>query len=57
MTCVAVAILKKRLGLHASLYEVLQILSVTVIEQTPLSQLYTLSETASTASNSSIRFD
>ena len=34
-----VAILKKRLGLTASLYTILQILSVSVFERTPLNQL------------------
>jgi hypothetical protein len=32
------AILKKRLGLQQSLYQILQILSVTIFEKTPLSQ-------------------
>ena len=41
---VLVAIVKKRLALSASLYEILQILSLTMFEQTPLSQLLTLSE-------------
>lgn len=36
---VLVAILKKRLKLSASLYEILQILSLTVFERTPLDQL------------------
>lgn len=36
---VLVAILKKRLNLSASLYEVLQILSLTMFERTPLDQL------------------
>ena len=34
-----VAIVKKRLGIQASLYEILQILSLTLFEKT---QLYTL---------------
>ena len=36
---VLVAILKKRLNLSASLYEILQILSLTMFERTPLDQL------------------
>ena len=39
---VLVAIVKKRLGLDASLYETLQILSLTMFETTPLHQLLTL---------------
>jgi len=39
---VLVAIIKKRLKLDASLYELLQILSLTMFEQTPLQQLLTL---------------
>lgn len=42
---VLVAIVKKRLGLTASLYEILQILSLTMFEQMPLDQL--LSKNAS----------
>jgi len=33
---VLVAIVRKRLGLEASLYQILQILSVTLFEKTPL---------------------
>ena len=36
---VLVAILKKRLNCSASLYEMLQILSLTMFEQTPINQL------------------
>ncbi len=36
---VLVAILRKRLGITASLYTILQILSVTIFEKTPLDQL------------------
>jgi hypothetical protein len=36
---VLVAIVKKRLNLHASLYEILQILSLTMFERMPLNQL------------------
>jgi len=39
---VLVAIIKKRLNLSASLYELLQILSLTMFERTPLDQLLTL---------------
>ena len=42
-TYVLVAIVKKRLNLSASLYEILQILSLTMFEQTPLPQLLTFS--------------
>ena len=41
---VLIAIIKKRLNLQASLYELLQILSLTMFERTPLSQLLELSE-------------
>ena len=40
---VLIAIIKKRLNLQCSLYELLQILSLTMFERTPLSQLLTLS--------------
>ena len=40
---VLVAIVRKRLNLSASLYEMLQILSLTMFERTPLDQLLTLS--------------
>jgi IS4 transposase len=39
---VLVAIVRKRLNLSASLYEILQILSLTMFERTPLDQLLTL---------------
>ena len=42
---VLIAIVKKRLELSASLYEILQILSLTMFERTPLNQLLTLTET------------
>ena len=35
---VLVAIIKKRLGLDLSLYQILQILSVTIFEKTPILQ-------------------
>ena len=50
---VLVAIVRKRLRLQASLYETLQILSLTLFETTPLNQLLTLTPTAPW-SNSSI---
>jgi len=37
---VLVAILKKELGLEASIYEILQVLSVTLFEKTPLKSLF-----------------
>jgi len=42
---VLVAIIRKRLRLEASLYETLQILSLTLFETTPLNQLLTLAPT------------
>jgi|TARA_B100002003_G_scaffold185282_1_gene173659 hypothetical protein len=41
---VPVAIIKKRLGIDASRYTILQILSVTVLEKTPLLQLLSQAE-------------
>jgi hypothetical protein len=38
--CVLVAIVRKRLALSASLYEILQILSLTLFEKTPVNQLF-----------------
>ena len=35
-----VAVVKKRLKIQASLYEMLQILSLTMFEQTPLDMLF-----------------
>jgi len=40
---VLVAIIKKRLKLRASLYEILQILSLTLFEKMPINQLLTQS--------------
>ncbi len=37
---VLVAIIRKRLGLEASLYQILQILSVTLFEKTPILQAF-----------------
>lgn len=39
---VLIAILKKRLNLDASLYTILQVLSITIFEKTPLDQLLTV---------------
>ena len=39
-TYLLVAILKKRLGLEASLYQLLQVLSITVFEKTPILQAF-----------------
>ena len=44
---VLIAIVKKRLGVSASLYEILQILSVTLFERTSLIQLLTENDTGS----------
>jgi hypothetical protein len=44
-TYLLVAILKKRLGLEASLYQLLQVVSITVFEKTPI--LQALQRTAS----------
>ena len=41
-TYVLVAIVRKRLKLQASLYEILQILSLNLFETTPMNQLLTL---------------
>ena len=41
---VLVAIVKKRLDLEASLYTLLQILSVTIFEKMPLKQTLTLAD-------------
>lgn len=38
---VLVAIVKKRLNLTASLYQILQLLNLTLFERTPLDQLFT----------------
>jgi hypothetical protein len=39
-TYVLVAIVRKHLGLEASLYQILQILSVTLFEKTPILQAF-----------------
>lgn len=49
---VLVAIVKKRLALSASLYEILQILSLTMFERIPLDQLLLLSEAECMSSDS-----
>ena len=41
---VLVLIVRKRLGLEASLYQILQILSVTLLEKTPISQAFERSD-------------
>ena len=55
-----VAIVRKRLGLEASLYQILQILSLTLFEKTPiLCDLQTIDEDAIFAQNANqlILFD
>ena len=57
---VQVAIIKKRLNIKASLYSMLQILSVTIFEKTPLNQLFLdddLSQSESNLVNQLILFD
>ncbi len=44
---VLVAIIRKRLGLEASLYQILQILSITLFEKTPISQALQASDSQS----------
>ena len=43
-TYVLIAIVKKRLKLDQSLYEILQILSLSMFEKTPINQLFTLEQ-------------
>jgi transposase len=50
---VLVAIIKKRLNLDASLYTLLQILSVTLFEKMPLQQAFTTNASAENLANSS----
>src|SRR5690606_31434248 len=57
---VLVAIIKKRLNLSSSLYEILQILSLTLFEKVPLDQLLTkiaYDEIRSTSENQLFLFD
>jgi len=57
---VLVAIIRKRLGLEASLYQILQILSVTLFEKTPILQALQASDAANDSpdiSNQLILFD
>ena len=57
---VLVAIIKKRLNLDASLYTLLQILSVTLFEKMPLQQAFTTNasvENQANLSNQMILFD
>ena len=49
---VLVAIIKKRLKLHASLYTILQILSVTIFENVPLNQVLSGDEISNSELNS-----
>jgi hypothetical protein len=44
---VYVAIIRKRLGLEASLYQILQILSITLFEKTPILQALQASDSQS----------
>ena len=57
---VLVAILRKRLGLDASLYQILQILSLTLFEKVPISQAFQASDSQSdlnASDNQLILFD
>jgi hypothetical protein len=57
---VLVAIVRKRLGLEVSLYQILQILSVTLFEKVPISQAFQTSDSQSEpydSSNQLILFD
>jgi len=57
---VLVAIIRKRLGLEASLYQILQILSLTLFEKTPILQAFRASDSDNAlldASNQLILFD
>lgn len=57
---VLVAIIKKRLNIDASLYEMLQILSITMFERTPLDQLLTktaISQELQDSSNQLVLFN
>ena len=54
-TYVLIAIVKKRLKLSHSLYEILQILSLTMFETTPINQLLAMTQNDLTAPNSSIQ--
>ena len=54
---VLVAIVRKRLGLHASLYQILQILSVTLFEKTPILQALQPSDSQDPLSDLSNQLD
>jgi hypothetical protein len=57
---VLVAIVRKRLGLEATLYQILQILSVTLFEKTPILQALRVSDSDNDlldVSNQLILFD
>jgi hypothetical protein len=49
---VLVAIIRKRLGLEASLYQILQILSITLFEKAPILQALQASDSQSDLPNS-----
>jgi IS4 transposase len=49
--CVLVAIVKKRLKLKPSLFQLLQVLSLTMFERTPLNQLLTVNPAAEEIAN------
>jgi hypothetical protein len=57
---VLVAIVRKRMGVEASLYQILQILSVTLFEKTPILQAFQASDSQDDlplSSNQLILFD
>ena len=54
-TYVLIAIVKKRLKLPHSLYEILQILSLTMFESTPINQLLAITQNNSPTPNSTIQ--
>ena len=54
---VLVAIVRKRLGLEASLYQILQILSVTLFEKTPILQALQASDSDNDLLDVSNQFD
>jgi hypothetical protein len=57
---VLVAIIKQRLGLHLSLYKILQILSITIFEKTPILEVFShfaAESEASTVANQLRLFD
>jgi len=50
---VLVAIIRKQLGLESSLYQILQIFSVTLFEKVPILQAFQASESQSDLTHSS----